>query len=63
VTALLQEEDNGRRRQLVVSGAGNCRAVLSRGGRAEALTDDHRASRRDRIEALRGGLVLNCGGS
>jgi protein phosphatase 1L len=65
VTALLREEDSGRRRQLVVSGAGDCRAVLSRGGRAEALTDDHRASRRDerdRIEALRGGLVLNCRG-
>ncbi|XP_047069781.1 probable protein phosphatase 2C 32 [Lolium rigidum] len=64
VTALLRESGNGRR-QLVVSGAGDCRAVLSRGGRAEALTDDHRASRRDerdRIEALRGGLVLNCRG-
>ncbi|KAK1677698.1 hypothetical protein QYE76_038546 [Lolium multiflorum] len=64
VTALLRESGNGRR-QLVVSGAGDCRAVLSRGGRAEALTDDHRASRRDerdRIEALKGGLVLNCRG-
>ncbi|KAM3372340.1 hypothetical protein ACQJBY_019305 [Aegilops geniculata] len=62
VTALLR--DGGR--QLVVSGAGDCRAVLSRGGRAEALTDDHRASRqdeRDRIEALKGGLVLNCRGT
>ena len=61
VTALLREGG----RQLVVSGAGDCRAVLSRGGRAEALTDDHRASRqdeRDRIEALKGGLVLNCRG-
>ncbi|KAE8769845.1 putative protein phosphatase 2C 32 [Hordeum vulgare] len=62
VTALLR--DGGR--QLVVSGAGDCRAVLSRAGRAEALTDDHRASRqdeRDRIEALKGGLVLNCRGT
>jgi len=62
VTALLREGG----RQLVVSGAGDCRAVLSRGGRAEALTDDHRASRqdeRDRIESLRGGLVLNCRGT
>lgn len=62
VTALLREGG----RQLVVSGAGDCRAVLSRGGRAEALTDDHRASRqdeRDRIEALKGGLVLNCRGT
>ena len=68
VTALLRDEEgeDGRRRQLVVSGAGDCRAVLSRGGKAEALTDDHRASRRDerdRIEALRGGLVLNCRGT
>lgn len=65
LTALLREEDDGRIK-LVVSGAGDCRAVLSRGGRAEALTDDHRASRpdeRDRIEALRGGLVLNCRGT
>lgn len=40
---------------LVVSNAGDCRAVISRGGVAEALTSDHRPSREDeksRIEAL-----------
>ncbi|CAI9107000.1 OLC1v1006264C1 [Oldenlandia corymbosa var. corymbosa] len=53
VTALIR---NGN---LVVSNAGDCRAVVSRGGIAEALTSDHRPSRqdeRDRIEAL-GGYV------
>lgn len=47
VTALIQ---NG---ELVVSNAGDCRAVLSRSGIAEALTSDHKPSRedeRDRIE-------------
>lgn len=49
VTALIREG------KLVVSNAGDCRAVVSRGGVAEALTSDHRPSRedeRDRIEAL-----------
>lgn len=49
VTALIQ---NGG---LVVSNAGDCRAVLSRDGAAEALTSDHRPSREDernRIETL-----------
>ncbi|XP_076915256.1 putative protein phosphatase 2C 25 [Bidens hawaiensis] len=44
---------------LVVSNAGDCRAVVSRGGAAEALTSDHRPSRPDekqRIESL-GGYV------
>ncbi|KAI8005979.1 putative protein phosphatase 2C 30 [Camellia lanceoleosa] len=47
---------------LVVSNAGDCRAVLSRGGVAEALTDDHRPSRkdeRDRIEN-QGGYMDCC---
>ncbi|KAL7115268.1 hypothetical protein ACP275_04G174000 [Erythranthe tilingii] len=47
------------RGNLVVSNAGDCRAVLSRGGAAEALTSDHRPSRedeRERIENL-GGFV------
>lgn len=47
VTALIK---NG---SLVVSNAGDCRAVISWGGVAEALTSDHRPSRedeRDRIE-------------
>ncbi|XVF05758.1 hypothetical protein REPUB_Repub05bG0199900 [Reevesia pubescens] len=58
VTALIQ---NGN---LVVSNAGDCRAVLSRGGAAEALTSDHRPSREDernRIETL-GGYVDLCRG-
>uniref|UniRef100_A0A0D9VSW1 protein-serine/threonine phosphatase n=1 Tax=Leersia perrieri TaxID=77586 RepID=A0A0D9VSW1_9ORYZ len=59
VTALLKEGD------LVVSNAGDCRAVLSRTGKAEALTSDHRACRedeRERIENL-GGFVVNYRGT
>lgn len=41
VTAMIR---NGN---LVVSNAGDCRAVISRGGVAEALTSDHRPSRED----------------
>lgn len=58
VTALIR---NGN---LVVSNAGDCRAVISRVGVAEALTSDHRPSRedeRDRIENL-GGYVDLCRG-
>lgn len=48
VTALISEGN------LVVANAGDCRAVLSVGGFAEALTSDHRPSRHDernRIES------------
>lgn len=58
VTALI------RKGNLVVSNAGDCRAVMSRGGVAEALTSDHRPSRKDeqdRIENL-GGYVDSCHG-
>ncbi|KAL2549734.1 putative protein phosphatase 2C 2 [Forsythia ovata] len=58
VTALIHEGN------LVVSNAGDCRAVMSRGGDAEALTIDHRPSRedeRERIESL-GGYVDCCHG-
>ncbi|XP_058182705.1 probable protein phosphatase 2C 2 [Rhododendron vialii] len=58
VTALIREGD------LVVSNAGDCRAVLSRGAVAEALTADHRPCRedeRDRIENT-GGYVDCCRG-
>ncbi|OEL29874.1 putative protein phosphatase 2C 32 [Dichanthelium oligosanthes] len=57
VTAVLQKGG------LVVSNAGDCRAVLSRAGKAEALTSDHRASREDekeRIENL-GSLAVSRG--
>ncbi|KAK1409365.1 hypothetical protein QVD17_35891 [Tagetes erecta] len=53
VTALI------RKGNLIVSNAGDCRAVMSRGGVAEALTVDHKPSRedeKDRIEKL-GGYV------
>ncbi|KAL8465427.1 hypothetical protein ACS0TY_034800 [Phlomoides rotata] len=53
VTALIT------RGNLVISNAGDCRAVVSRGGVAEALTSDHRPNREDekeRIESL-GGFV------
>ncbi|XP_016457807.1 putative protein phosphatase 2C 53 [Nicotiana tabacum] len=56
VTALIRNGD------LVVSNAGDCRAVVSRDGIAEALTSDHKPSRtdeKDRIETL-GGYVDCC---
>lgn len=55
VTALIQKGN------LVVSNAGDCRAVVSRKGLAEALTSDHRPSRKDekdRIEALVSSLTM-----
>lgn len=45
-TALIKEGN------LVVSNSGDCRAVLSRGGAAEALTSDHRPSRQDERERI-----------
>lgn len=54
VTALITHDN-----RLIVSHAGDCRAVLCRGGTAETLTTDHRPGRpdeRDRIEGL-GGYV------
>ncbi|PHT48583.1 hypothetical protein CQW23_12791 [Capsicum baccatum] len=58
VTALVQ---NG---ELIVSNAGDCRAVMSRGGVAEALTVDHRPSRQDEMERIQrlGGYVDSCRG-
>ncbi|ERN18560.1 hypothetical protein AMTRI_Chr12g272530 [Amborella trichopoda] len=58
VTALIREGN------LVVSNAGDCRAVMSRGGTAEALTSDHRPARedeRERIESLGGYVDLRRG--
>ncbi|XP_050385483.1 probable protein phosphatase 2C 25 [Argentina anserina] len=58
VTALVHKGN------LVVSNAGDCRAVMSRGGVAEALTSDHHPCRTDeraRIESL-GGYVDCCRG-
>ena len=41
VTALIEGED------IVISNLGDCRAVLGRGGVAQALTTDHKAERED----------------
>lgn len=57
VTAMIHKGD------LFVSNAGDCRAVLSRNGKAEALTNDHHPSRedeRDRIEALVNLIIPLC---
>jgi protein phosphatase 1L len=54
VTAVLQKGG------LVVSNAGDCRAVLSRGGKAEALTSDHRASREDEKERIENLVCPRC---
>ncbi|KAK9282719.1 hypothetical protein L1049_010939 [Liquidambar formosana] len=58
VSALIHKGD------LVVSNAGDCRAVMSRGGIAEALTSDHRPSRTDERERIKnlGGYVDCCHG-
>ncbi|KAL2927362.1 putative protein phosphatase 2C 2 [Bienertia sinuspersici] len=58
VTALIQDGE------LMVSNVGDCRAVISRGGLAEALTTDHCPSREDektRIQS-KGGYVDCCKG-
>ena len=41
VTALIKGDD------IVISNLGDCRAVLGRGGVAEALTTDHKAEQED----------------
>lgn len=46
VTALIMKGN------LVVSNAGDCRAVVSRGGAAESLTSDHRPGREDEKERI-----------
>ncbi|VVA94416.1 unnamed protein product [Arabis nemorensis] len=53
VTALIQDQE------MIVSNLGDCRAVLSRRGVAEALTTDHRAGRDDERERIenQGGYV------
>ncbi|KEH34324.1 putative protein-serine/threonine phosphatase [Medicago truncatula] len=58
VTALIR---NGN---LVMSNAGDCRAVISHGGAAEALTSDHKPSRKDEKERIetQGGYVDMCRG-
>ncbi|ESQ28501.1 hypothetical protein EUTSA_v10018643mg [Eutrema salsugineum] len=53
VTALIQNQE------MIVSNLGDCRAVLCRGGVAEALTSDHKAERDDERKRIedQGGYV------
>lgn len=53
VTALIEGQE------VVISNLGDCRAVLCRGGVAEALTEDHRAAREDERKRIedKGGYV------
>ncbi|XVF85066.1 hypothetical protein PTKIN_Ptkin17bG0088500 [Pterospermum kingtungense] len=53
VTALIEGED------IVISNLGDCRAVLSKGGVAEALTTDHKAEQEDERKRIenKGGYV------
>ncbi|PIA32341.1 hypothetical protein AQUCO_04500147v1 [Aquilegia coerulea] len=53
VTALISKGD------LLISNAGDCRAILSRGGVAEALTSDHRPSREDERERIETKVLLH----
>ncbi|XP_071691726.1 probable protein phosphatase 2C 14 [Rutidosis leptorrhynchoides] len=58
VTALIKDKE------LVISNLGDCRAVLSRNGKADALTKDHKASNEDerkRIEDKGGYVELHRG--
>ncbi|KAL5552787.1 hypothetical protein UlMin_040188 [Ulmus minor] len=59
VTALIEDQE------IVVSNLGDCRAVLSRGGVAEALTKDHRAALEDERKRIenKGGYVEICRGA
>lgn len=52
VTALIEGKE------LVISNVGDCRAVLCRGGVAEALTEDHRASHADERKRIENKALL-----
>lgn len=43
---------------MVVSNLGDCRAVLSRGGVAEALTKDHRVEQEDERKRIENKVVF-----
>ncbi|GLJ45435.1 hypothetical protein SUGI_0956580 [Cryptomeria japonica] len=50
VTALIKDV-------MVVSNAGDCQAVISRDGHAEALTNDHQAAREDEQERIENSVM------
>lgn len=45
-------------KELMISNVGDCRAVLCRGGKAEALTKDHRASQDDERKRIEDKVLL-----
>lgn len=53
VTALIKDKE------LVISNLGDCRAVLSRKGKADALTKDHKASNEDERKRIQDKVQLN----
>ncbi|MQL90083.1 hypothetical protein Taro_022663, partial [Colocasia esculenta] len=59
VTALIEKET------IIIANLGDCRAVLSRGGIAEALTNDHTASREEEQQRIqnKGGVIEDHGGT
>lgn len=55
VTALIQGEE------VIISNLGDCRAVLSRGGVAEAVTKDHRVEQEDERKRIENKVLsFNC---
>lgn len=55
VTALIQAEE------VIISNLGDCRAVLSRGGVAEAVTKDHRVEQEDERKRIENKVLsINC---
>lgn len=53
VTALIEGQE------VIVSNLGDCRAVLCRGGIAEALTKDHRVEEEDERKRIENKVIIS----